>query len=228
MANQTNNLNISNSTHIIYVAPSNSTQKDLADYVCNGTNDAQQINAAIAAAGPGTEIFLLDGRFYIREKITVNKSDLTIRGTGCSTIIEQVELEESRTAIIFDIRGDRVKIKDMMLIDIDVDYPEYIIRTYGDVYECEFKRLVFILRSTKTTADTYIDITGTGIRFFNCRVYSYVNVPEKMTINIVGNSPIVFGTLNTGVGNVKINFSNTGYYVFGNNSSEVYVNKVKQ
>lgn len=228
MANKTNNLNLSNGTHIIYVAPSNSTQKDLADYVCNGTNDAQQISAAIAAAGPGTEIFLLDGRFYIREKITVDKSDLTIRGTGCSTTIEQVELEGSRTAIIFDIRGDRVKIKDMMLFDVDVDYPEYIIRTYGNVYECEFKRLVFILKSTKTTADTYIDITGTGIRFFNCRVYSYVNVPKKMTINIVGNSPIVFGTLNTGVGNVKINFSNTGYYVFGNNRSEVYVNKVKQ
>ena len=34
--------------------------KEIADYVCDGTNDSNQINAAIQAAGTGKEIVLLD------------------------------------------------------------------------------------------------------------------------------------------------------------------------
>lgn len=228
MKNQTGTLSSTNGTHFIYVAPSNSTQKNLADYICDGTNDAQQINAAISAASAGTEIILLDGKFNIREKISVNKNDLTIRGMGCSTTLEQAELAGSTTALMFDITADRLKLKDMMLVDIDVNYPQYLISTYGDVYECEFKRLVFILKSTKTNLGAYINLNGTGLRFFNCRVFSNVDVPNKMTINVIGNSPIIFGILNTGVGNTKINFSNKTYSVIASNRTEIYVNNVKQ
>ena len=224
MINQENFLNSTNGTHFIYVAPSNSTYKEIADYVCDGNNDSQQI----AAAKAGTEIILLNGKFNIKEKINVNKSDLTIRGAGYSTVVEQVALDGGKTSIIFDITADDVKIKDMMIVDVDVDYPEYIIRTYGEVYDCQFERLFLILKSTATNMDTYIDLSGTGIKFINCRVYSYTSVPSKMTINIVGNTPVINGMLNTGNDTIRLNFSNNTYYEYANDRTEVYVNRVKQ
>ncbi len=220
---------MANGTHIIYVAPSNSTQKDIADYVCNGTNDSQQINAAITAAKTGAEIILLDGKFNITEKIIVNKGDLVIRGIGHNkTVVEQVELNGSTSAIIFDISADNVRIEDMMLVDVDVDYPQFIIRSSDTSNECIYERIFFILKSTKTNINAYVDLGGLANKIINCRVYNYRNIPEKDTINIVGSKSTVVGMLNTGNGPVRINFSNTSYNLFGNDNTEIYVNGVKQ
>lgn len=220
---------MANGTHIIYVAPSNSTQKDIADYVCNGTNDSQQINAAITAAKTGAEIILLDGKFNITEKIIVNKGDLVIRGIGHNkTVVEQVELNGSTSAIIFDISADNVRIEDMMLVDVDVDYPQFIIRSSDTSNECIYERIFFILKSTKTNINAYVDLGGLANKIINCRVYNYRNIPEKDTINIVGSKSTIVGMLNTGNGPVRINFSNTSYNLFGNDNTEIYVNGVKQ
>lgn len=221
---------MANGTHIIYVAPSNSTQKDIADYVCNGTNDSQQINAAIAAAKNGMEIILLDGKFNISEKINVNKKDLVIRGIGHNrTVVEQVALNDGvTTAIMFDISADNVRLKDMMIVDVDVNHPQFVIRTKGAVAECIFESLFFVLKAKQTNIDAYVDIEGNGNKFINCRTYHYNNIPEKHTINIVGTNSIVSGMLNTGNGPVRVNFSATSYSLFGNNDTEIYVNGVKQ
>lgn len=220
---------MANGTHIIYVAPSDSTQKDIADYVCNGTNDSQQINAAISAAKNGAEIILLDGKFNIREKINVNKKDLLIRGIGHNrTVVEQVELDGSRTAIIFDISADGVRLQDMMIVDVDVDYPQFIIRSKDGLYDCMFERLFFILKAKKTNINAYIDLGGIGNKFINCRVYNNSNIPEKKTINIVGSKSTIVGMLNTGAGPIRVNFSDTSYNLFGNDNTEIYVNGVKQ
>lgn len=220
---------MANGTHIIYVAPSDSTQKDIADYVCNGTNDSQQINAAISAAKNGTEIILLDGKFNIREKINVNKKDLLIRGIGHnSTVVEQVALDGSTTAIIFDISADGVRLQDMMIVDVDVDYPQFIIRSKDGLSDCMFERLFFILKAKKTNINAYIDLGGIGNKFINCRVYNYSNIPEKYTINIVGSKSTIVGMLNTGAGPIRINFSDTSYNLFGNDNTEIYVGGVKK
>ena len=53
-------LSVGNNSNVIYVAPSNSTNKEIADYVCDGTNDSNQINAAIQAAKKqGKEIMFI-------------------------------------------------------------------------------------------------------------------------------------------------------------------------
>lgn len=221
-------LNNTNKTHFIYVAPSNSTYKEIADYICNGTNDAQQINAAIADAKSGTEIILLNGKFNICEKIIINKPDITIRGAGYSTVVEQVEIEGGTTSIIFDIRADRIKLKDMMLVDVNVKYSQYIIRTNKDYDECLFERIFFILKSTKTDPDTYIDLSVDAAKFINCRFYHYDSVPNKMTININGNHPLILGNWNTGNDTIKINFSNNTYHLIANDNTEAYINKIKQ
>lgn len=215
--------------NVIYVAPSNSTKKSIADYVCDGTNDANQINAAIAEAKDGTEIVLLDGKFNIRETINVNKKGLVIRGMGKHvTVVEQVALTGSKSAIIFDISNCGVRLQDMMIVDVDVNYPNFIIRTKNSQDECIFKRLFFILKAQKTNINAYVDIEGIGVRFIDCRVYNYNNVPAKKTINILGSNAIIAGMLNTGAGPIRINFSDSSYSLFGNDDTEIYVNGAKK
>ncbi len=61
---------------------------DDCDYLCDGTADDVQINAAIAAlpAGGG-EIVLLDGTYTLTGSITISKAKVTLRGNGANTIL---------------------------------------------------------------------------------------------------------------------------------------------
>ena len=56
------------------------------DYLCDGTADDVEINAAIAALpSTGGEIVLLDGTYNIAAEIKLNKTGVTLRGNGAST-----------------------------------------------------------------------------------------------------------------------------------------------
>ena len=141
--------------------------KKIADYVCDGTNDSKQINAAIQAAGTGKEIVLLDGKFNINEKLNVDKEGLTIRGIKDKTVVEQVSLKTSgndtTSAIIFDVTAGFVTLKDMMVVDVDVDLPQYVIRARNSAGSCVFEGLFFILKATKTDLD-YISLATEGTK----------------------------------------------------------------
>ena len=191
-------LSVGNNSNVIYVAPSNSTNKEIADYVCDGTNDSKQINAAIQAAGTGKEIVLLDGKFNINEKLNVDKEGLTIRGIKDKTVVEQVSLKTSgndtTSAIIFDVTAGFVTLKDMMVVDVDVDLPQYVIRARKGVESCVFEGLFFILKATKTDLG-YISLETEGARIINCRVYNYGTVNQKKTISINGNETIIWGIM---------------------------------
>lgn len=61
------------------------TDKD-CDYLCDGTADDVEINAAIAALpATGGEVVLLDGSYNLSSPIEQNKSDVTLRGNGRAT-----------------------------------------------------------------------------------------------------------------------------------------------
>jgi hypothetical protein len=84
-------------TATIVIASSTSRGKDAADYVCDGTNDEVQIQAAINslpawAATPATfggEIKLLEGHYSIGATITVDRSIQIIGcGSGQQTVLE--------------------------------------------------------------------------------------------------------------------------------------------
>ena len=225
-------LSVGNNSNVIYVAPSNSTNKEIADYVCDGTNDSNQINAAIQAAGTGKEIVLLDGKFNINEKLNVDKEGLTIRGIKDKTVVEQVSLKTSgndaTSAIIFDITAGFVTLKDMMVVDVDVDLPQYVIRARKGVESCVFEGLFFILKATKTDLG-YISLETEGARIINCRVYNYGTVNQKKTISINGNETIIWGLWNTGNDRTRVNYEgNFTHYEFGNNKYDIYVNGIKQ
>ena len=63
---------------------------DDCDYLCDGTADDVEINAAIQALpATGGQILILDGTYKITAPITVNKSGATLRGNGTTTILQR-------------------------------------------------------------------------------------------------------------------------------------------
>ena len=127
--------------------------------------------------------------FNINEKLNVDKEGLTIRGIKDKTVVEQVSLKTSgndtTSAIIFDVTAGFVTLKDMMVVDVDVDLPQYVIRARKGVESCVFEGLFFILKATKTDLG-YISLETEGARIINCRVYNYGTVNQKKTISING------------------------------------------
>lgn len=112
--------------------------KSAADFVCEGKNDQDVINAAISylsSKGPGT-VLLTAGTFYVQGgtpggpgAVTVNEADITLRGNGWGTILS---VSGGGAAISCD--GNRTQVRDLQLdlttggaagncdFDIDADY----------------------------------------------------------------------------------------------------------
>lgn len=79
------------STAAIIVAASNSRQdaKNLADYVCDGTNDHVEIQAALNAVSAtlGGKVYLCAGDYYTTTKITITKPYTVLQGESTGAII---------------------------------------------------------------------------------------------------------------------------------------------
>ncbi len=61
------------------------------DYLCDGTADQTEINAAITALpATGGEVVILDGTYNITAKIDVTKDNVSIRGNGNATILKRM------------------------------------------------------------------------------------------------------------------------------------------
>ena len=61
------------------------------DYLCDGTADQTEINAAITALpATGGEIVILDGTYNITAKIDVTKDNVSIRGNGNATVLKRM------------------------------------------------------------------------------------------------------------------------------------------
>ena len=65
--------------------------KNDCDYLCDGLNDQEEINAAVQALpGTGGEIVILDGVYYISAKIEVNKPSVKLLGNGNGTVLKRM------------------------------------------------------------------------------------------------------------------------------------------
>lgn len=65
---------------------------DDCDYLCDGTDDQVEIQAAINALPTGGgEIIILDGEYNIGQPITVGTSFVSIRGSGYSTVLNVMD-----------------------------------------------------------------------------------------------------------------------------------------
>ena len=64
---------------------------DDCDYLCDGTADDVEINAAIQALpGTGGEIVILDGTYNITATIAMNKDNVTLSGNGSATVLKRM------------------------------------------------------------------------------------------------------------------------------------------
>ena len=65
---------------------------DQVDYLCDGTDDQVEINAAIMALpDTGGEVVVLDGQYYVTEPILINNkiAPISLSGNGKSTTINR-------------------------------------------------------------------------------------------------------------------------------------------
>lgn len=61
------------------------------DYLCDGTADDVEINAAIQALpSTGGEVVILDGTYNITATIAMNKDNVTLSGNGAATVLKRM------------------------------------------------------------------------------------------------------------------------------------------
>ena len=77
------------------------TLKD-CDYLCDGTADQVEINNAInALPSTGGEVVVLAGTYNITASITVNKSNVKLRGNGNATVLKRMWKATSASGVIY-------------------------------------------------------------------------------------------------------------------------------
>lgn len=94
-------VDITPKTHNIVIS-ANDSEEDLkmhADYVCDGENDEEEINKAIASLVNGGEILLLTGNYNISGEITIENDNVVVKGCGFST---NLNMGESQIMIFGD------------------------------------------------------------------------------------------------------------------------------
>ena len=71
------------------------------DYLCDGTADQVEINAAIQALpSTGGEIVILDGTYNITATIAMNKANVKLSGNGASTVLKRMWNSTSVNGVI--------------------------------------------------------------------------------------------------------------------------------
>ena len=96
------------------VAASDSVSKEKADYVCDGTADDVQIQAAIdALPSGGGKVQLMEGTFTIDSEILITKDSVSLEGCGQNTIIKLVG--SGSTCHIIRIKADYFEANNLTL-----------------------------------------------------------------------------------------------------------------
>jgi parallel beta-helix repeat protein len=86
------------------------------DYLCDGTADQTEINAAITALpATGGEVVILDGTYNITAKIDVTKDNVSIRGNGNATILKRMFDSSVEEGVITLISRSGCKIANLQI-----------------------------------------------------------------------------------------------------------------
>lgn len=88
------------------------------DYLCDGSDDDVEINAAIQALpSTGGEIVLLDGTYNLAAQILVDKPNTTLRGNGFATILSKnFRSVNTTTGPAISISGSGCRITSLSLL----------------------------------------------------------------------------------------------------------------
>ena len=94
---------------------------DDCDYLCDGTADDVEINAAIQALpSTGGEVVILDGTYNITATIAMNKNYVTLSGNGAATVLKRM-WSGSGTGVI-TVTSDYCTVQNLQ---IDGNKPSY-------------------------------------------------------------------------------------------------------
>lgn len=75
-------------TLVVAASDATATEKAQADYLCDGTADNVEIQAAIDSLASNGHIYLTEGNFTLTDTVNL-KSDIKITGSGTATVITQ-------------------------------------------------------------------------------------------------------------------------------------------
>jgi parallel beta-helix repeat protein len=96
------------------------------DYLCDGTADQTEINAAITALpATGGEIVILDGTYNITAKINVTKDNVSIRGNGNATILKRMYNSATYEGVITLTSRSGCKIADLQVDGNKSSYTQF-------------------------------------------------------------------------------------------------------
>jgi len=137
------------------------------DYLCDGTADDFEINAAITALpATGGEIVILDGTYNITAKINVTKDNVSIRGNGNATILKRMFNSSITEGVITLIGRSGFKIANLQIDGSRV--------TYNATYNCG----IYLSSSSNNTVTGNTCIRGTG------QTSNYTSI--QYTIRLIG------------------------------------------
>ena len=102
------------------------TKKD-CDYLCDETDDQEEINNAIAALpASGGEIVILDGTYNITAKINVNKNNVSIRGNGNATVLKRMWNSSSPEGVITLTSAEGCRVQNLQIDGNNSGYGIYL------------------------------------------------------------------------------------------------------
>lgn len=188
------------------------TSKD-CDYLCDGTADDVEIEAAIQALpSNGGEVIILDGTYNISSTIFISKNNCTIVGTGVCTI-----LNRTTSSTIFSIFANNIEIANMQL---SVANPNY--RSINGAIES------YSGNSYGKLHNLYINNFGSGFTLgdnYLCYNNYLENVGSLLSVSgtkcIINNNVAIKGSAFTGNDwyGIRCNGTNKDYdFIISNNS----------
>ena len=204
------------------------------DYLCDGTDDQVEINAAIQAlpAGGG-EIVILDGTYNITATIAMNKDNVTLSGNGNSTILKRMWNSGSSEGIV-TVRATN---GGCCVASLQVDGNK-------SVYSSNVNRGIYLSGSNSNTitgntcnnnkdSGIYLSgsnnnnntITGNTCNNNNIGIYLSGSNSNTITGNTCNNNKdsgiYLFGSNNTITGNTCNNNFSIGIYLFGSSNNTI-------
>lgn len=174
------------STIVIGTSTAGYTASDV-DYLCDGTDDQEEINQAIASLPvTGGKILLLNGIYSITAKIDLNKSNVTIEGMGNSTKLRHRLVNENHPLI--ELRScSYCKISNMYMHSFNAstsgdESNNYLISVNNSNYITISDMVVF---NSKNSAIRLID--SGSIRLYN----NTLKQSAQNTITVCGCSDVI-------------------------------------
>lgn len=101
------------------VAAVDSLHKERADFVCDGVDDQEEINAAInALPAGGGKVVLLEGTYHLTAPIRILRSNVVLEGSGWNTVLF---LEDGSDCNMIEIGDGTVSLRFIQIKSLKID-----------------------------------------------------------------------------------------------------------